>query len=185
MGFTFFSIRLCKNRGMAVAALVPIEQYLSTTWDPDREYVEGRLVERNVGELDHSYLQTLLAKLLDRRGLFSFVELRVQVHPKRFRIPDVLAVREMPSGRFIRKAPYIVIEVLSPDDRARDLADKVEDYLAFGVENIWVVEPTRHRVTVETPDGGRICRDKVETSDGVISISLSEIFGNMPSIEDE
>lgn len=170
---------------MAVAALVPLEEYLSTTWDPDREYVEGRLVERNVGELDHSYLQYLMAKLLDQRGLFPFTELRVQVKPDRFRIPDVLAVREMPSGRFIRKPPYIVIEVLSPDDRARELVDKIDDYLEFGIENIWVVDPGRRRVTIETREGGRICRDTVDTSDGKVSIPLSEIFGRMPSIEEE
>ena len=105
---------------MAVATLVPIEEYLSTSWDPDREYLAGRLIERNVGELDHSYLQSLLLKLLDRRGLFAFVELRVQVRADRFRIPDVLAVRQMPSGRFLRTPPYIVVEVLSPDDRTRE-----------------------------------------------------------------
>ena len=170
---------------MAVATLVPIEEYLSTSWDPDREYVDGRLIERNVGELDHSYLQTLLAKLLDRRGLFAFVELRVQVRANRFRIPDVLAVRQMPSGRFLRRPPYIVVEVLSPDDRTRDLDDKIDDYLAFGVENIWVIDPGRFRVTVWTRDGGRICRDTVDTSDGEFSVPLSEIFADMPSTEDQ
>ena len=170
---------------MAVATLVPIEEYLSTSWDPDREYLAGRLIERNVGELDHSYLQSLLLKLLDRRGLLAFVELRVQVRADRFRIPDVLAVRQMPSGRFLRRPPYIVVEVLSPDDRSRDLDDKIDDYLAFGVENIWVIDPGRFRLTVWTRDGGRICRDAVETSDGEFSIPLSEIFADMPSTEDQ
>ena len=170
---------------MAVATLVSVEEYLSTSWDPDREYVDGRLIERNVGELDHSYLQSLLLKLLDRRGLFAFVELRVQVRANRFRIPDVLAVRQMPSGRFLRVPPYIVVEVLSPDDRTRDLDDKIDDYLTFGVENIWVIDPGRSRVTVWTRDGGRICHDAVDTSDGEFSIPLSEIFADMPSTEDQ
>lgn len=170
---------------MAVAALMSVDEYLSTSWSPDREYVDGRLVERNLGELDHSYLQTLLSRILERRGLFSFVELRTQVRPTGFRVPDVLAVRERPSGRFIRKPPYIVIEVLSRDDRASELDDKIDDYLAFGVENIWVIDPRRQRVTVETRDGSRICHQKVETSDGAISIPLSEIFADMPSIEEE
>lgn len=170
---------------MAVAALVPLEEYLSTTWDPDRDYVDGRLVERNVGELDHSYVQYLMAKLLDQRGLFPFTELRVQVKPDRFRIPDVLAVRQMPSGRFIRKPPYIVAEILSPEDRARDLVDRIDDYLDFGVENIWVIDPAHQRVAIETREGSRVCRDTVETSDGAISIPLNEIFAGMPSTEEE
>lgn len=91
----------------------------------------------------------------------------------------------MPSGRFLRKPPYIVVEVLSPDDRSRDLDDKIDDYLAFGVENIWVIDPGRSRVTVWTRDGGRICRDTVNTSDGQLSIPLSEVFADMPSTEDQ
>ena len=169
---------------MAVATLLPIEEYFSTCWDPDRD-LAGRLVERNVGELDHSYLQSVLLKLLDRRGLFAFVELRVQVRAHRVRIPDVLAVRQMPSGRFLRRPPYIVVEVLSPEDRTRDLDDKIDDYLTFGVENIWVIDPGRSRVTVWTRDGGRICRDTVHTSDGEFSIPVSEIFADMPSTEDQ
>jgi Uma2 family endonuclease len=169
---------------MAVATLVPIEEYLSSSWDPDREYVDGRLIERNVGELDHSYLQGFLYSALQRRNLFAFVELRVQVRAGKFRIPDVLAVRSRPAGRFLRQPPYIVVEILSREDRASDLDDKIEDYLDFGVENIWVVDPRRLRVTIRTREGGRICRETVETSDGAVSIPLSEIFEDMPSTED-
>jgi Uma2 family endonuclease len=132
---------------MAVATLLPIEEYLSTCWDPDREYVAARA--------------------------------------DRLRIPDVLAVRQMPSGRFLRRPPYIAVEVLSPDDRTRDLDDKIDDYPTFGVENIWVIDPGRSRVTVWTRDGGRICLDAVDTPDGEFSILLSEIFADMPSTEDQ
>jgi Uma2 family endonuclease len=169
---------------MAVAMLVPIEEYLSTSWDPDREYVDGRLIERNVGDLDHSYMQGFFLFAFRERGLHGFVELRVQARPGRFRIPDILAVRSRPAGRFLRQPPYIV-EMLSRDDRASDLDDRIEDYLEFGVENIWVVDPRRLRVTIQTRDGGRICRGSVETSDGAFSIPLAEIFEDMPSTEDE
>jgi len=170
---------------MAVATLMPIEEYLSTSWGPDREYVDGRVIERNVGELDHSYLQYLIAKLLEQKGLLPFVELRVQVRASRFRIPDVLAVRTRPSGRFLRKPPYIVVEILSREDRAGDIDDRIEDYLDFGVENIWVVDPKRLRVTIQTREGSNICLKTVETSDGAVSIPLSEIFHDMPATEDE
>jgi Uma2 family endonuclease len=78
-----------------------------------------------------------------------------------------------------------VVEILSRDDRASELDDKIEDYLEFGVENIWVVDPRRLRVTIQTRDGGRICRETVETSDGAVSVPLREIFADMPSTEDE
>jgi Uma2 family endonuclease len=170
---------------MAVATLVSIEEYLSTSWDPDREYVDGRLIERNVGELDHSYLQGIIYSAMQKRGLYSFVELRVQVRANRFRIPDVAAVRgSRPSGRFLRQPPYIVVEILSREDRAGDIDDKVDDYIELGVENIWVVDPRRLRVTIRTREGSRICRDRVETLDGEVLIPLAEIFEDMPSTED-
>jgi Uma2 family endonuclease len=170
---------------MGLATLVPIEEYLSRSWDPDREYVDGRLVEKNVGELDHSHLQYLMAKLLDQRGLRPLVELRVQVRINRFRIPDVSAVRgARPSGRFLRQPPFVVVEILSRDDRASDIDDKIDDYLDFGVENIWVVDPRRLRVSVRTKEGSRICVEKVESTDGSISIPLSEIFADIPRQED-
>src|SRR5437870_4871510 len=40
--------------------LVPVEEYLSTGYSPDVDYVDGRLVERNVGEYYHSLLQGLV-----------------------------------------------------------------------------------------------------------------------------
>jgi hypothetical protein len=41
---------------MATSAAVPVEEYLRTTYEPDREYVGGQLVERHVGEYFHSRL---------------------------------------------------------------------------------------------------------------------------------
>jgi hypothetical protein len=41
---------------MATTA-IPVEEYLRTTYHPDMEYVDGQLVERNVGERRHSRLQ--------------------------------------------------------------------------------------------------------------------------------
>lgn len=49
---------------MGSATLISVGEYLGTTCHPDHDYVEGTLVERNVGEHDHSRLQTRLAALL-------------------------------------------------------------------------------------------------------------------------
>jgi len=44
--------------------LVSLDEYLATTYRPDRDYVDSEVVERNVGEWDHSRLQALLLKQL-------------------------------------------------------------------------------------------------------------------------
>jgi len=42
---------------MDTTVLVTEEEYLSTSYEPDCEYEDGVLIERNVGERDHSWLQ--------------------------------------------------------------------------------------------------------------------------------
>ena len=46
---------------MERSTLIPVEEYLSTSYRPDREYIDGVLLERNVGEWDHSSLQMALS----------------------------------------------------------------------------------------------------------------------------
>ena len=46
---------------MKATMLVPVEEYLRTSYRPDRDYVDGEVLERNLGEHDHSDLQTELA----------------------------------------------------------------------------------------------------------------------------
>jgi hypothetical protein len=53
---------------MATLVSVPVEEYLRTTYHPDREYVDGQLVERNVGGYFHSMLQGLIIGLLLERA---------------------------------------------------------------------------------------------------------------------
>ena len=45
---------------MQAATLISVTEYLATSYRPDVDYLDGQLVERNVGEFDHSRLQALL-----------------------------------------------------------------------------------------------------------------------------
>ena len=49
---------------MGAATLVSVEDYLSTSYSPDREYIDGRIVERNLGEKTHSSIQANLIIIL-------------------------------------------------------------------------------------------------------------------------
>ncbi len=46
---------------MATSSLIPVSEYLSTIYDPDCDYVDGEIQERNLGEQDHSDLQMRIA----------------------------------------------------------------------------------------------------------------------------
>jgi Uma2 family endonuclease len=134
---------------MATGSLVSVHEYLSTSYRPDCDYVDGVVLERNLGEKDHSLLQTEIAFYYRSRrkewGLWALVEQRVQVSATRFRIPDVCLLIGEPQDQIVRTPPFICIEVLSPDDRLSEMRQRVEDYLAFGVPYVWIVDPaTRH-----------------------------------------
>ena len=68
---------------MSVQTLVPIEEYLKTSYSPDREYRDGVGLERKVGSEPHSWLQSQLAHYLNRRQkqwkVRVYTELRIKV----------------------------------------------------------------------------------------------------------
>jgi hypothetical protein len=47
--------------------MLSISEYLSTSYRPDQELIDGQLMERNVGEYDHSNLQGALIAWLTNR----------------------------------------------------------------------------------------------------------------------
>src|ERR1700683_714287 len=135
---------------MKAVTLVPVEEYLKTTYRPDRDYVDGEVVERNLGEYDHSRPQGLLCAFFFNRGKVWHVrvvpEQRVQVNPHRFRIPDVCVVlAESPVEAVFRHPPFICIEILSKDDTFKSVTERLDDYVAMGVPNVWVIEPHARR----------------------------------------
>jgi len=138
---------------MAVAALVSVAEYLGQTYHPDVDYLEGTLLERNVGEIGHSDLQTALAAFVRFRcpGYWAGVELRMQVKSERFRVPDVVILRGgRPEGSILTSPPLVAVEVLSPSDRMHEMQSRIDDYLAFGATAVWVLDPISHRAFINT-----------------------------------
>ena len=106
---------------MQTSALVTVEEYLNTSYDPDCDYVDGVIEERNVGELEHADLQSAIVTFLRNRqkqwGVFAVVEQRVQVCEKRFRVPDICVVLGgKPKEQIFHAPPFVCIEILSRKD---------------------------------------------------------------------
>lgn len=74
--------------------LIPVEKYLRPVYWPDRNYIDGEVLKRNMGEMPHARLQTFSLRYFatheDEWQTEALPELRVQVAPTRYRIPDVL-----------------------------------------------------------------------------------------------
>ena len=130
-----------------VSTAVSVEEYLRTSYpDGDREYVDGRIIERNLGERDHSRLQRKLIVYFATRektlGTYCFPEQRVHVKPTRFRIPDVCVyLGAEPEEQVFHTPPFLAVEILSKDDRAGEVGEKIQDYLDFGVRFVWIIDP--------------------------------------------
>lgn len=120
--------------------VVSIGEYLSTSYRPDCDFIEGQLRERNVGEMDHSDAQSSCVVYVrtQRPGFWAVTEVRVQVRSNRFRVPDVAIVRGgKPRTRIFTTPPLVIVEVLSPDDRVASLQERIDEYLAFGTPCVW------------------------------------------------
>src|SRR5712692_6549599 len=100
---------------MGVDTLVSVDEYLHTSFpDGDREYVDGRIVERNLGEVDHSDVQSAIVHYLRthyRKRIWAGVAVHVQVNKTRFRIPDVTVMAGLkPIERIIRRPPLVAVD---------------------------------------------------------------------------
>lgn len=133
---------------MATQTLVAPEIYLKTSFEgPDREYVEGELVERGMPTYLHARIQMILGALFEtlrkQYPVFAASELRLAIQPShRYRIPDVCVfVGEEPTSAIPEAPPLVAIEILSPDDRLSEALKKFEEYRHWGVTHIWLIDP--------------------------------------------
>jgi Uma2 family endonuclease len=167
---------------MATNTLIPVSEYLSTSYRPDCDYVDGEVQERNLGEQDHSDLQMQFLKMLgtaeNELHVLANPEIRVQVKATRFRIPDV-CVRRTPalSEQIIQHPPLLCIEILSPRDTVSGMRERVRDFLDMGVIQVWLVDPATRSVivcagaTMVEHSGGEL-----QVPETPVILSLAEIF---------
>jgi Uma2 family endonuclease len=135
---------------MQTDELISVREYLSTSYDPDCDYVDGVVEERNEGEKDHAKLQgAVFVYYYNRRkewGIHVYPEQRIQVSPTRFRVPDVCVIAGLePEEQIFRSPPFICIEILSPDDRLSRVRERLNDYLRFGVPNAFLLDPATRK----------------------------------------
>jgi Uma2 family endonuclease len=162
------------------AVLASLEEYLNTAYSPDREYVDGVVVERHVGERRHSLVQRNVVIYLQTRHprISVWPEQRVRTIPnRRSRVPDVCVTLEDPGTDVFEAPPLIVVEILSRRDEMTDLLEKLDEYAAFGVPYIWVIDPRRKKAF--TYAGGRleeVTGEALTAGTHPIRLPLEEVF---------
>lgn len=130
----------------AAPNFVPLEEYLQRSYSPDVEYIDGRIEERNVGENDHSAWQAAICAWFSAQATSAGIrvrpELRVQVNPHTYLVPDVtLLDRNRPIEPIATHPPVAVFEILSPGDSLKRLMKKGERYESMGIRTILILDP--------------------------------------------
>ena len=166
---------------MSTAVLVSKEEYLHTTYEPDAEYVDGVIEERCLGEYDHSSWQKALllwfAKNEKNWNIRVNQELRVQVSPTRFRVPDITVVnRSHPIEQVVTAPPLAGIEILSPEDRIGRVLTKLGDYERMEIGTILVIDPAARQFHRYEQGNLRLLREEtVPIAGSVATVNWREI----------
>jgi Uma2 family endonuclease len=178
---------------MASAPVVPfvsVEEYLDTTYEPECEYIDGKLQPKRMGSKQHSRLQLLIARLLSdaeaSHNLYVYPEFRIKVGENRFRVPD-LAVFVGPAAgeRFASSAPLCTIEVVSPDERWSEITAKASDHLSAGTAVVLIADPRIGSVYTVRPESGLQevrppRRVAIPAPDrGILTLDFDELFAKV------
>jgi Uma2 family endonuclease len=153
---------------MVVKQLVTAEDVWEMPEKPGIRYelVAGELSEVPGASLMHAFLAKHVVRLMD--SVVEAHDLGVVVgdgaafllrrHPDLLRIPDAAFVswdrlpdRKLPGG-FVYLVPDVAVEIVSPNDRADEINEKVHEYLDAGTRLVWILWPRRRMVSVHEPD---------------------------------
>jgi Uma2 family endonuclease len=158
------------------------------------ELVEGRISAMVPPGGEHGRIETRLSRYLDvfaethDLGWVMSGETGIYTRrdPDTVRGMDVafISKQRLPDGPgvgYLETAPELVVEIVSPSDRWQNIEDKISEYLAIGVEQVWVVDPRQRAVFVSSSPKERRRFDVGETLQGAgvlegFSLTVAALF---------
>jgi Uma2 family endonuclease len=133
------------------------EEYLALDTNRLVEFSHGHVEVLPMPTMSHqvmvAFLYGRLLAFVAAHGLGTvlFAPLRVRLWPGKFREPDVLFMRSEHAARCGEQyweGADLVMEVVSDDDRRRDLEPKRLEYAQAGIPEYWIVDPREGTITV-------------------------------------
>jgi Uma2 family endonuclease len=122
------------------------------------EIINGELVVTPSPAPMHQIVSRDLFRLLDRHvktnalGEVLYAPVDIRLTPDNVLIPDIIYIARdrlhIIGPKTIDGTPDLVVEILSPGTRRRDLDTKRELYARFGVQEYWLVDPDTRTVAV-------------------------------------
>lgn len=166
-----------------------VEEYLATTYEPDVDYDDGRLIARNVGKFKHARLQFLIghqiAKNESEWRILGLTEQRIRVGPQNFCVADLCAIgHDQPQQDILEYAPLFTIELLSDGDAFSDVEEKGRKYLNLGVPYVWTVDPESGRCYRHSAEGMLVTDGTLRIDGSPIAIPVAELVSRLTKSEE-
>ena len=108
-------------------------------------------------------------------------------NPDTVRAPDVAFIsqaslkQQAPVKGYRKGTPDLAVEVVSPNDRPAEVAEKVYEWLFYGAKEVWVLEADHHTLTLYRPDEMFLVLEEEDTLTSPLfpdwELPLGEIFG--------
>jgi len=129
------------------------------------ELVEGRIVPMSPTGGEHGFIEGTVTfelktfvnqkklgwVLTGEAGIFT------KYNPDTVRGADILFISkdrhpERPKRGFLKIAPELVVEIISPSNPRKEIEEKIEEYLNIGVNWVWLIDPKNRSCTVYRSD---------------------------------
>jgi Uma2 family endonuclease len=166
-------------------ALPPVE-------DGTDEVVNGELRFMPPTREPHALIVRRLVRIFDRQldetqavVLGSNLGLMISREPLTCRSPDVvvywLSTMVLEDGLHW-SPPGLIVEVLSPSENRRRQQDKLADYAAIGVPEVWLVSPEAGSIEVLLLKGGELERAAMVVDGSLQPSQFPEVTVSIPSL---
>ena len=161
-----------------------------------QELIDGELVVTPPPAMNQQSISSNLVYALERfvreqdLGRVYAAPTGIQFTPNNVLIPDIMFIARnrlhIRGPKTVDAPPDLVVEILSPATRQRDLTVKRDLYARFGVPEYWVVDPEARTVTVLTLTGDRY--EPVPLGDGGaiasrvlpgLTLALNDVFAGV------
>ena len=166
-----------------MSELITIEQYLRHEYENEREceFVDGVLEERTGGNMAHGILHGEVgAWFWQHRSEWNIgclMSYSMWVSGTRIRVPDLVITNDRLREDIRVTPPLLCVEILAPEDHPVQLLRRLDDMIAMGVGNLWLLDPIARVALTYTKAGLVIFEgDRLSIPDSPIYLDLPEVF---------